>query len=84
MNWHYYQKGIDEKQAVYEFIDTMVSIHGSSKIFSIYQKIDGRELLIFLETDDPKISRFFIDYFVDGVPLFSNTPSDFDKLTKLH
>jgi len=56
----------------------------SSKTFSIYQKINGRELIIFLETNDVEISRAFIDFFIDGIPLFENKPSDFDFLEKLY
>jgi hypothetical protein len=84
MNWHYYQKSVDEKQNIYDFIDSVIYLYGSSKSFSVYQKINGRELLIFLETDDTEISRRFINFFIDGVPLFGNKPTDFDSLTKIY
>ena len=84
MNWHYYQKGIQEKEIIYQFIDSMVSLYGSSIKFSVYQKINGRELFIYLETDNEKISNEFIKYFTDGIPLFQNKPSDFEQLTKIY
>ena len=83
MEWHYYQKHFVEKSTVHNFIDKMVSIYGVTKTFSVYEKRDGLNLFIYLETDDEEISRIFIDYFIEGIPLYGK-PLDFDSLSLIY
>jgi len=45
------------------FKSWLPSIPNSSKA------IDGNSLFIYLKTDDAKISRVFIDYFIESVPV---------------
>lgn len=83
MKWYYYQRHIDEKPIVHNFIDKMIAVYGVTKNFSVYEKITGRELLIYLQTDDTEISRRFIDYFMEGIPRF-DTPINIDSLTLIY
>ncbi len=69
MEWDRYKKSIGDKEIVDKFIDDTVSIYGSTKIFSVYEEIDGNNLFIYLKTKDAKISRRFIDYFKESVPV---------------
>lgn len=54
-----------EKFHVDKFIANVFSIYGNQKSFNIYERRVGQELLIYLETGDFKISRIFIDHFIN-------------------
>jgi len=84
MIWHRYKPfHITEKSIVDNFIDKIIAMYGTTKTFSIYELIDGNELFIYLKTADTKLSRIFLDNFMESVWV-PDPPSEFETLRLIH
>jgi hypothetical protein len=79
MEWYLFTSHIFRKTFIDAFIDEMIANNGHLDSFTVYEKINGNELLTYLKTDDLKIARFFINKFVDYKSILE--PQDLDLLT---
>ena len=69
-----------DKLYVDKFISDIFFSYSNQKNFNVYERKVGQELLTYLETDDFKIARIFIDYFINY--RYGNLPNDL-QLVKL-
>jgi hypothetical protein len=69
MNCYTFTSHFTEQPIIEDFIVKIHSLYNSLNedelIYSVHQKIVDNKLLVILNTDNLKIARVFIDYFVE-------------------
>jgi len=81
MNWYLFTSHVFRKDFIDTFIDKMNAAYGHSDNFAVYEKIDGNKFSTCLKTDDLKIAKIFINFFVDVDYSGSKEPNNFDLFT---